>query len=78
LFSLEKTEYFVNREIMNQGDILNYMNIYTSVKPSKYDIKDIFVKNNIEYKPYFFNGKTKKGVELFTKSIIENQNDVPF
>ena len=78
LFSLEKTEYFVNREIMNQGDILNYMNIYTSVKPSKYDIKDIFIKNNIEYKVYRVNGVTKKGVEIYTKSIIENQNDVPF
>ena len=78
LFSLEKTELFSNREVMNQGDILNFMNIHTSVKPSKYDIKDIFVKNNIEYKLYRFNGFTKKGVEIFTKSMIDNNTEVPF
>jgi hypothetical protein len=78
LFSLEETEVFTNRDIMNQGDILNYMNIYTSVKPSKYDIKDIFVKNNIEYKAYRINGVLKKGIELYTKSIMNNNNEVPF
>jgi hypothetical protein len=79
LFSLEQTSSMMVREIMNQGDILNYMNKYTHVNPTKFDIKDIFVKNNLEYKNYRVNGFIKKGVELFIKD--QNQqtpDDIPF
>jgi hypothetical protein len=80
MFSMQQTDFFTERKILNQGEILNLMNLNTVVKPTKFDIKDIFTKNKLSYKVFKFNGFSKKGVELFTKQ--ENNEieieDVPF
>lgn len=69
LFSFTETELFTTQIIYNQGEILNYMNIYTAIKPTKYDVRDIFIKNKIEYKNFKFNGYVKKGYKLFIKKL---------
>jgi hypothetical protein len=73
-FSINETPDFYDRVIMNQGDVLNYLNIYTSISVSKYDVKDLFIKNKLEYKLH--RPELKKGVELFKKSenIPQNQH----
>ena len=76
-FSVIQTDYFTNSIIYNQGEILNYMNIHTSIKPTKYDIKDIFIKNKLEYKTHFFNGFSKKGFKLWIKQVQESE-EAPF
>ena len=78
-FSTTETEQKTDRRIMNQGEILNYLNIFTSINVSKYDVKDIFIKNNLEYKNYKIKGILKKGVELFLKPEHATiSNEVPF
>ena len=77
LFSFTETELFTTQIIYNQGEILNYMNIYTAIKPTKYDIRDIFIKNKIEYKNFKFNGYVKKGYKLFIKKLDEKE-EIPF
>lgn len=84
-FSLTKNDSFTERRIINQGEAMNYININTGIKATKFDIKDIFVKNKMEYKPYKNNGILKKGVEVWQKyefvmqkSDENNNNEVPF
>ena len=79
LFSITENEDFTDRRIMNQGDILNYLNIHTALNITKFDVRDIFVKNKLEYKPYKIKGVLKKGVELFLMpEFTPNNNEVPF
>lgn len=66
-FSFEPNQIFTERIILNKGEVLNIMTGKLLVKPSKYDIKDIFVKNKIEYKLHRVNGEIKKGFELYEK-----------
>ena len=78
LFSLERTQDFCIRKVMNQGEILNYMTIFTQLKPTKYDIKDIFTKNKITYKTLWDGFKSKKGVEIYTKMQDNVSEEPPF
>ena len=75
-FSLTETEYFNLKNIANQGEVLNYLNIHTSVKATKYDVKDIFVKNKLEYKTHRVDGMARSGVILWVKG--ENITELPF
>ena len=79
-FSLEETSEHTQKIVMNQGEILNYLNANCATNVSKYDVKDIFVKNKFNYKSYRFNGKVKLGILLFkfeqNQSLIED--DVPY
>lgn len=82
-FSLEETSEHMQKVVMNQGEILNYLNANCATNITKYDIKDIFTKNKFNYTVYRFNGKLKKGILLHkfeeNQSINdENYNDVPF
>ena len=71
-FQLEKKHGYVNERIMNQGEILEHMNKFSLLKPTKYDIKEIFVKNKIVYQNYkTYNGQ-KKGVRLYIKNEVIN------
>jgi predicted P-loop ATPase len=74
-FSLEENHIFKNECIFNQGEILDYLNRNTATKVTKFDMKDIFTKNNIEYKVFRFNGFLKKGVKLYTREMREEQED---
>lgn len=78
-FSIEETENHTEKVIMNQGDILNYLNIHSAFNVSKYDIKDIFTKNKMIYKLYKNKNISKKGILLYKEAtFIQNNNDVPF
>jgi len=67
IFSFDQNSTFSERVILNKGEVLNILNAQLSVKPSKYDVKDIFIKNKIEYRTHRINGITKNGFELFEK-----------
>ena len=54
--------------VMNQGEILQYLSVNTAVKPTRFDVKDIFIKNNLSYQSHRVNGKIKTGVKLYTRS----------
>jgi predicted P-loop ATPase len=79
-FSLIETSEFSEKEIVNQGEILNFLNINTGVKATKFDVKDIFVKNKLEYKTYKVKGNVKCGIAIWKKPIFmsNNSNDAPF
>lgn len=79
-FSLEETSEHTQKVVMNQGEILNYLNTNCATNVSKYDVKDIFVKNKFNYMPYRFNNKLKKGVLLykFEQNQSLNEDDVPY
>ena len=76
-FSLVETEDFNLKVVMNQGEILDYLNANFSTIISKYDIKDIFTKNKIQYQNYRINNKVKKGIMLYKYNDFE-ENSVPF
>jgi hypothetical protein len=64
-FSLEMTEKHTEEVILNQGQILNYLNNVVNLQVTKYDIKDIFTKNKIIYKQFKVSGKVLTGVKLY-------------
>jgi len=66
-YSFEYSSKFSERIILNKGEVLNSLTAKLLVKPTKYDIKDIFVKNKIYYKLHRINGEFKKGFELYEK-----------
>lgn len=69
-FAIEPSRKFDRPVVMNQGDLIEYFSINTSSKMTKYDLKDIFVKNKIEYKLHVLKNTNdrKKGVKLYTTS----------
>ena len=78
-FSLQETEKYSEKSILNQGEILNYMNIHSSINISKYDIKDIFIKNKLNYKSYKVNGLVKCGVCLYKiPSYEQEKQECPY
>ena len=61
----------MSEDIWNQGEILNHMLQTTNLKVTKYDIKDIIIKNNLKYKNYKTgNGTQKKGIKLFENTLF--------
>lgn len=82
IYSIEPQDEKTEERILNQGQILQYLNVIYSVNITKYDVKDIFTKNKITYKSYKRNGKVIFGVRLFAEPIFVqtavNQKDVPF
>src|SRR5690606_34747953 len=66
-FSLEETEEHREIVIKNQGEILDFLSTATKIKITKYDVKDIFVKNKLKYKTYRDESNVKCGVKLFQK-----------
>lgn len=78
-FSPEETSEKSEKIIMNQGEILNYLNINSGINVTKYDIKDIFTKNKFVYKAYKHKNQLKKGILLYKESTFtQNNNEVPF
>jgi predicted P-loop ATPase len=66
-YSLENEGKFTAEGIYNQGQILHYLNVINSINITKYDIKDIFTKNNIQYKSHKIKGKVIFGVKLYSE-----------
>lgn len=76
-FSLESTQEFNREFVMNQGEILEYLNANSILKPTKFDLKDVLVKNKLVYKVYNVYGVSKKGIKLYRKSDF-SQGTAPF
>ena len=64
-FSIEKRHEYDQEKVMNQGEILEYLNTHSILKPNKYDLKEVLVKNKLTYKLYNVGGNYKKGIKLF-------------
>jgi predicted P-loop ATPase len=70
-FSEEPTEIHVIEKIWNQGEILEFLNNHSILKPTKYDLKEVLTKNKMIYKSWRNeNGVIKNGIKLW--STIEN------
>lgn len=60
--------------VYNQGEILEYLNLYSVLKPTKYDLKEILVKNKITYQSHRqFDGIVKKGIKLYMRPTMPTQ-----
>ena len=75
-FKFEAEGNFNFERILNQGEILEYLNQVSIMKPTKYDLKEIFTKNKIVYKTYRVLGQIKSGVKLFCHNGLDNS--MPF
>ena len=69
-FQLTYSKEFQVEKIWNQGEILEFLNIHSIMKPTKYDLKEILIKNKMEYKLFRFDSNVKKGLKLYTR--LEN------
>lgn len=74
-FSFEETSTHFIEDILNQGEILEYLNLKSILKPTKYDLKEILVKNKVDYKTYNYYGKSKKGIKIFKKGELTNTDE---
>lgn len=73
-FSLERNSKHPIETVMNQGEVLQYLNIHSGLKPTKFDIAEVFKKNNMDYK----NWNGKKGVRLYLAGTNNNPDTFPF
>jgi hypothetical protein len=72
-YSLEKVTKWDKEVILTQGDILEWFHKHTVLRPTKYEIKEIFTKNKMSYAAHWHEGKTKKGYKLYIMA-----DDEPF
>lgn len=66
-FSLEPNDKFYIKTILNKGEILKIFS-NTNVKFSKFDLRKIYVKNNMKYDNFVQEGLKKKGFVLYEKN----------
>jgi hypothetical protein len=64
-FSLTYNINFSIEVVMNQGEILEYLNKSTVLKPTRYELKDVIEKNKLDYTTYRVNGDLKKGIKFY-------------
>ena len=76
-FSLEETPYFNVRKVLNKGEILKLFS-NTNIKFSKFDLRKIYVRNNMDYKVSRDDAGLKKGFVLYEKSEIQAQDNGNF
>jgi len=76
-FSLEETPYFNIRKVLNKGEILKIFS-NTNIKFSKFDLRKIYVRNNMDYKVSRDDAVLKKGFVLYEKSEIQTQENGNF
>lgn len=69
-FSLEPNIIFDEEVIFNQGEILEYLNHHSIVKPNKFDVKEILVKNKLNYQTHRVGQGVKSGIKLYKKRLI--------
>lgn len=75
-FSVEQTSLYDSMVIFNQGEILEYLNMYSPMKPNKYDMRDIIVKNKFKYQTHrVSDGGFKSGLKLFIRDV-NSQNHI--
>lgn len=67
-FQLERDDIFCKEVVFNQGDILEYLNGNSLLKPTKFDLKEVLVKNKLTYQAHRIgSGNVKKGLKLYKK-----------
>lgn len=76
-FSLEETPYFNVRKVLNKGEILKMFS-NTNIKFSKFDLRKIYVRNNMDYKVSRDDTGLKKGFVLYEKSETQTQDNGNF
>lgn len=76
-FSLEETPDFNIRKVLNKGEILKLFS-NTNIKFSKFDLRKIYVRNNMDYKVSRDDSGLKKGFVLYEKSEIQTQENGNF
>lgn len=64
-FSFEHSLETPHRVVMNQGEILEYLNKVSLLRPTSYQLKEVIVKNKMNYTAYRIGEKIKKGFELY-------------
>lgn len=74
-FSLEHSFDTPSRVVMNQGEILEYLNKVSLLKPTSYQLKEVIIKNKMNYSCFKDEGKNKKGYVLYMKT--SDYNDLP-
>ena len=68
-FSLNQNQFFDTEVVLNQGQILNFLNGVANFVVTKYDVKDIITKNKLENKLYKKLGNTMRGFCLYTQKL---------
>jgi len=76
-FSLEETPEFNLRKVLNKGEILKLFS-NTNIKFSKFDLRKIYVRNNMDYKVIRDDAGLKKGFVLYEKSETQTQENGNF
>lgn len=76
-FKLEPGGLFMKEVILNRGEILEYLNQKSIMKPTKYDLDEIIVKNKLSYKVHRIDENVKKGIKLY-KMYDSGHDEVPF
>lgn len=66
-FALDQSINYPKEVILNQGEILEYLNLHSILKPSKYELKEVLTKNKLVYKVWRIGNEVKKGLKLYTK-----------
>jgi hypothetical protein len=77
-FKLTKGGVFMKEVIMNQGEILEYLNLNSVLKPTKYDLKEVLTKNKMDYKLHRMGDEFKKGLKLFMRYTGTETSDPVF
>lgn len=77
-FSLEQSFEHNVEVVMNQGEVLQYLTKYSGLKPTRFDIKDVFDRNELNYTTHRIGGKLKAGVKLYMAGSDINAQNVPF
>lgn len=73
-FSLEKDDIYEVTKVVNQGEILNFLLFHTNMRVTKFDIKDIIVKNNLKYRTHRITNGVKKGILLYMKTDLNYED----
>lgn len=66
-FQLESNTYFNVPVVMNQGDLLDFLISNSRMNPTKYDLKEVLVKNKMSYKLHRTSEGNKKGYLLYMR-----------
>lgn len=81
-FSTEQTNEHPIEVVMNQGEVWQYLNINSGLKPSKYEVAEIFKKNDFTYKSHRIRDgldtRVKNGVKLYMAGTNNNPNNIVF
>ena len=75
-FSIDSNTINVIEKVWNQGELLEYLNNRSILKPTKYDLKEVLTKNKLVYKSYRdINGCVKSGIKLWSRLEDSPKNE---